>query len=83
MPRGDVPSTCLSRWPYSFAAALAHVSTVVAPPEPAAQYLGVGLRQPSQRHTCDGLLGAMAIRHAALNDQFFASACFFLKKKLM
>jgi hypothetical protein len=35
----------------SFAAALAYVSTVVTPPAPAAQTLGVGLRRPCRGQT--------------------------------
>jgi len=35
----------------SFEAALSHLSTVVTPPAPVAQDLGVGLRRPCRRQT--------------------------------
>jgi hypothetical protein len=40
----------------SFAAALTYVSTVVTPPEPAAQNLGVGLRRSCRGQACGGVL---------------------------
>jgi hypothetical protein len=45
----------------TFAAALTHVSTVVTPPAPAAQNLGVGFRRPCRGQTCGGVLEAMAL----------------------
>jgi hypothetical protein len=44
----------------SFAAALAHSSTVATPLAPTAQNLGVGLRRPCRGKRCGGVLGAMA-----------------------
>jgi hypothetical protein len=43
----------------SFAAALAHLSTVVTPLAPATQNFGVGLKRPCRGQTCGNMLGAM------------------------
>jgi hypothetical protein len=43
----------------SCAAALSYVSTVVTPPAPAVNNLGVGLRRPYREETFGGMLGAM------------------------
>jgi hypothetical protein len=44
---------------HSFAAALMHVSTVVTPPAPTAQKLGMGLRWSCREKTFGGMLEAM------------------------
>jgi len=44
---------------HSFLAALAHVSTVVTPPAPAAQNLAVVFQRPCRGQAFDGVLGAM------------------------
>jgi hypothetical protein len=44
----------------SYAAALAHLSTAVTPPAPAAENLGVGLRRPCRWKALGVIPGAMA-----------------------
>ena len=61
----------------AIAAALAHVSTVVTPPAPAAQNLGVGLKRPLpgagvwRRAWGDGARSHFATRHVEMNFYIF------------
>jgi hypothetical protein len=61
--------------------ALAHLSTVLTPPAPAAQNLGVGLQFPCRGKAYGGMLGAMT---RIVLARLPTPRCFFkIKKELM